>query len=167
MSLGLGNIPLLLHRVLCRTRLVISQQEISHGNEPLLLDYHRTLLLAAALRWSTGCSKLILLVDPLWVVTEGYLEDGARDLYFDLILALPQLVHLHALLHVAVEANGERLFQLLGLVLRPRLYVLYEEEKHQFLDDSWSIHKLNGLDDDTNVHVDTVVFLHCRLIQLL
>ena len=66
-------------------------------------------------------------------------------------------MHLHALLHVAIEAVCQRLFELFSLVPRLRLQILHVEEQNEFLDFSGSVNKLDRLDNDADVHVNIEV----------
>ena len=66
-------------------------------------------------------------------------------------------MHLHALLHVAIEPVCQRLFELFSLVPRLRLQILHVEEQNEFLDFSGSVNKLDRLDYDADVHVNIEV----------
>ena len=66
-------------------------------------------------------------------------------------------MHLHALLHVAIEAVCKRLFELFSLVSRLRLQILHVEEQNEFLYFSGSVNKLNRLDNDADVHINIEV----------
>ena len=66
-------------------------------------------------------------------------------------------MHLHALLHVAIEAVCQRLSELFSLVPRLRLQILHVEEQNEFLDFSGPVNKLDRLDNDADVHVNIEV----------
>ena len=142
-SLRLSHITLLLYRVWKRTRLEIGKEKVTHGNKPLLFNNHcffivlRSANFTAKIRGFSGLCrrffllpKLVFLVDPLRIIAEGYFKDWTCDLYFDLILALCKLVHLHTLLYMAIKAGCEGLFELFGLVTRLRLQIFDVEKEN-------------------------------------
>ena len=73
------------------TLLIICQVQVAHGDDPFFFAFKF---------WLRRLAIKVLLVRPLWIVTEGNLEHGANDFYSHFVLALSQFMHLNALLYM-------------------------------------------------------------------
>ena len=69
-------------------------------------------------------------------------------------------MHLQALLHMAVKAGSERLFEFFSLKEGFLFKIFNVEEIDKFFDLCRAEYQFHGLDHHTNIHIDPVVLAH-------